>query len=142
MKVVLTEAVASDEAERIKHLVGKAINAIQSASSKADRQHLGVRSSRQLKNLFRILVVSTVAELSPTPSQVSLEGTVQDSADKPSSGEDFALWFDMLEAKPIPEPPSTTLPLNDTSWLPETYMQDLPALLSANIDADAWFSSF
>ncbi|RFU27556.1 hypothetical protein B7463_g8774, partial [Scytalidium lignicola] len=142
MKVVLTEAVASDEAERIMMLVGKAINAIQSASSKSDRQHLGVRSSRQLKALFRVLVVTTVTELAPTPNQASPEAAEQQPADKSHSEKDFALWFDMLEANPSMENAASTLSLNDTLWLPEAYMQDLPSLLSANIDGDAWLSSF
>jgi hypothetical protein len=83
MKAVLTEAVVSSQRENIMRLVGKAITAIQSTSSTIDKQHLGVRSSRQLRTLFRTLMLATGTELPPTPNCLSLAESEQHQTDIP-----------------------------------------------------------
>ncbi|KAN0104165.1 hypothetical protein V8E51_009910 [Hyaloscypha variabilis] len=142
MKVVLTEAVVSGDRDKIMTLVSGAITAIRSASSKTDKQHLGVRSSRQLKKLFRALVVATGTDLAPTPSHSSPAATEQPPGDIPRGDDEFALWLDMLEFTSTTDTAGNTFSANDAPWLPEAYMQELPSLLSANIDSDMWLSSF
>ena len=143
MKVVLTEAVIYSQTEAIMRLVGKAITAIQSASSGLDRQHLCVRTSRQLRTLFQTLMQATGTELTSTPTRLSRAATEQQQEESPQYEDDFSLWFDLLEATPtIDNTAHVTMQGVKTHWAPETYMPELPSLLSTNTESDMWVSSF
>ncbi|TAQ84213.1 hypothetical protein B7494_g7469 [Chlorociboria aeruginascens] len=136
MKVVLTEAVVFSERERIMRLISNAITAIQSSSSKFTKQHIGVRSSRQLKTLFRTLIAVTGTDLISTPSNSYPEATEQRPATVMHPDGDFAFWLNMLEANPTMDAAASIFLSNSPSWLPDTYMQEMPNILSSTVDSN------
>ena len=153
MKVVLTQAVVRSERERIMRLISSAIAAIQSSSSSFTTQHLGVRSSRQLRKLFRMLIAVTGTDLTPTGGIVTTT-TPGDSSQarhpeamdwrQPASSEvqadgDFSFWLNMLEANPMTDAAASTFLMNSPPWLPGAYMQEVPHMMNSGVNGgDMW----
>jgi hypothetical protein len=155
IKVVLTGAVVDSERKKILTLLGQTITAFQSASPGVDKQHLGVRSARQLKSLVRALTLATGTSLAPTPNSFGSPMSADDSqqqlaqGDLPLSDDDYAMWFNELEVSPMVDyhtasdgAPSNVAFHSETPLLSEASAQELAALLSTDIDSDMWLSFF
>jgi hypothetical protein len=156
MKVVLSQAVVQHERERIMRLISSAIAAIQSSSSSFTTQHLGVRSSRQLRKLFHTLIAVTGTDLTSAGGEAPTV-TPRDSSQvrhpevvdwrQPANGVvhpegDFAFWLTMLEANPTMDAVAGTFFMNSPPLLTENYMQGMPHLSNPRLDGDRWPSMF
>lgn len=139
MKVILTEAVVPSERERLIGLISNAITAIHSSSSKFTKQHVGVRSSRQLKRLLGTLLSVAGKDLTSTPSATYQEASEQrPSGVAPPSG-DFAFWLSLLESNPTIGATAGASLFDDASWSPEGYMQQaVPNILSSTAESNMW----
>jgi hypothetical protein len=139
MKVILTEAVAPSERERLISLIRNAISAIHSSSSKFANQHVGVRSSRQLKRLFRTLISVTDKDLTSTPSATYQEVSEQRPSGVTHSSGDFAFWLNLLESNPTIDATAGISLLDDASWSPEEYMQQaVPNIMTSTAEHNLW----
>jgi hypothetical protein len=142
MKVILTEAVAPRERERLMNLISNAISAFQSSSSTFTKQHVGVRTNRQLKRLFRTLISVTSTDLTSTANKAYPEAAEQRPASDVHTDSDFAFWLNMLDSNPTMDAAAGTMMMDSAPWSPEGYMQEVPNMMPPAVYNNAWQSRF